>query len=206
MSDEMVKRSVNVGFSGGEKKRNEVLQMAMLKAAARHPRRNGFRSRHRRAETRRRRRQRPARARPQLPGHHPLSAPARPHRARPRARAGGGPHRQIRRPGTRARARSAGLRRDREGSLMALARNNADRAVAGERVCRSLCEGAHEPSGPGMAANRCAPKRSRASCATAFRIGASKLGNTPTFATSSSPGLELAQRKRRWIAHRSSTA
>jgi Fe-S cluster assembly ATP-binding protein len=31
MADEMVKRAVNVGFSGGEKKRNEVLQMAMLK-------------------------------------------------------------------------------------------------------------------------------------------------------------------------------
>jgi Fe-S cluster assembly ATP-binding protein len=30
MSDEMVKRAVNVGFSGGEKKRNEVLQMAIL--------------------------------------------------------------------------------------------------------------------------------------------------------------------------------
>jgi Fe-S cluster assembly ATP-binding protein len=31
MSDEMVKRPVNVGFSGGEKKRNEILQLAMLK-------------------------------------------------------------------------------------------------------------------------------------------------------------------------------
>ena len=30
MSDEMMKRAVNVGFSGGEKKRNEVLQMALL--------------------------------------------------------------------------------------------------------------------------------------------------------------------------------
>jgi len=30
MSDEMLKRAVNVGFSGGEKKRNEVLQMAVL--------------------------------------------------------------------------------------------------------------------------------------------------------------------------------
>lgn len=30
MSDDMLKRAVNVGFSGGEKKRNEVLQMAML--------------------------------------------------------------------------------------------------------------------------------------------------------------------------------
>jgi Fe-S cluster assembly ATP-binding protein len=29
-SDDMMKRAVNTGFSGGEKKRNEVLQMAML--------------------------------------------------------------------------------------------------------------------------------------------------------------------------------
>jgi Fe-S cluster assembly ATP-binding protein len=31
MDPEMLKRNVNVGFSGGEKKRNEVLQMALLK-------------------------------------------------------------------------------------------------------------------------------------------------------------------------------
>lgn len=31
MSDEMLKRNVNEGFSGGEKKRNEVLQMRMLR-------------------------------------------------------------------------------------------------------------------------------------------------------------------------------
>lgn len=30
VADDMMKRAVNVGFSGGEKKRNEVLQMAML--------------------------------------------------------------------------------------------------------------------------------------------------------------------------------
>ena len=30
IADDMLKRAVNVGFSGGEKKRNEVLQMAML--------------------------------------------------------------------------------------------------------------------------------------------------------------------------------
>ncbi|MEE8146271.1 MAG: Fe-S cluster assembly ATPase SufC, partial [Longimicrobiales bacterium] len=30
MDDDLVKRSVNVGFSGGEKKRNEILQLAML--------------------------------------------------------------------------------------------------------------------------------------------------------------------------------
>ena len=30
ITDEMLKRAVNVGFSGGEKKRNEILQMAVL--------------------------------------------------------------------------------------------------------------------------------------------------------------------------------
>jgi Fe-S cluster assembly ATP-binding protein len=33
MSEEMLKRPVNVGFSGGEKKRNEMLQMALLSPA-----------------------------------------------------------------------------------------------------------------------------------------------------------------------------
>src|SRR6185437_3266470 len=31
MPDDMLRRNVNVGFSGGEKKRNEVLQMAVLR-------------------------------------------------------------------------------------------------------------------------------------------------------------------------------
>jgi len=31
MDDRLLKRSLNVGFSGGEKKRNEILQMALLK-------------------------------------------------------------------------------------------------------------------------------------------------------------------------------
>jgi Fe-S cluster assembly ATP-binding protein len=31
MPDDMLKRNFNVGFSGGEKKRNEVLQMAILR-------------------------------------------------------------------------------------------------------------------------------------------------------------------------------
>ena len=31
MSEEMLKRSVNEGFSGGEKKRNEILQLSILK-------------------------------------------------------------------------------------------------------------------------------------------------------------------------------
>jgi Fe-S cluster assembly ATP-binding protein len=33
LSDDFMKRAVNVGFSGGEKKRNEMLQMAMLQPA-----------------------------------------------------------------------------------------------------------------------------------------------------------------------------
>ena len=33
ITDDMLKRAVNVGFSGGEKKRNEVLQMAVLNPA-----------------------------------------------------------------------------------------------------------------------------------------------------------------------------
>ncbi len=34
MPDDMLKRNVNVGFSGGEKKRNEVLQMAVLRPSS----------------------------------------------------------------------------------------------------------------------------------------------------------------------------
>ena len=37
MPDDMLKRNVNVGFSGGEKKRNEVLQMALLRPKLRDP-------------------------------------------------------------------------------------------------------------------------------------------------------------------------
>ncbi len=33
LSEDMLKRAVNVGFSGGEKKRNEILQMAVLEPA-----------------------------------------------------------------------------------------------------------------------------------------------------------------------------
>ena len=40
VKDEMLKRSVNVGFSGGEKKKFEILQMAMLKPNSFNFRRN----------------------------------------------------------------------------------------------------------------------------------------------------------------------
>ena len=55
---EMLRRPLNVGFSGGEKKRLEILQMTLLRAAPRRARRDGFRARHRRPEGRGRRRER----------------------------------------------------------------------------------------------------------------------------------------------------
>ena len=102
---EMLRRAVNVGFSGGEKKRNEILQMALLEPQALRARRDRFRPRHRRAEGRVRGRQPAALARARLRGDHALSAAARLHRARHRPRAVQGPHRQDRRQGTGAGAR-----------------------------------------------------------------------------------------------------
>ena len=44
----LLHRALNVDLSGGEKKRNETLQLAVLAAAHRHPRRARLRARHRR--------------------------------------------------------------------------------------------------------------------------------------------------------------
>ena len=46
---DLLKRPVNEGFSGGEKKRNEIFQMAVLEPKLAHPRRDRLRPRHRRA-------------------------------------------------------------------------------------------------------------------------------------------------------------
>ncbi len=102
-SDDMLKRAVNTGFSGGEKKRMEILQMAMLepklaildetdsgldidalKVVA-----DGVNA---------------LRDRIAVTGHHPLSATAGIHRAGPCACARQGPDREIRRQGAGARA------------------------------------------------------------------------------------------------------
>ena len=110
IGQDMLRRPVNVGFSGGEKKRNEVLQMALLeprlcvldetdsgldidalKIVAEGV--NHLRS--------------PERV---FRRHHALPAAARPHRAGCRARSFEGPHRQDRRQGTGARTGSQGLR------------------------------------------------------------------------------------------------
>ena len=49
---ELVDRYVNQGFSGGEKKRNEILQMAVLRARAGDHGRDGLGPRHRRPQAR----------------------------------------------------------------------------------------------------------------------------------------------------------
>ena len=49
MDAEMLKRPVNVGFSGGEKKRAEMVQMGIMRPALRGARRDRQRPRHRRA-------------------------------------------------------------------------------------------------------------------------------------------------------------
>ena len=107
---DMLKRALNVGFSGGEKKRMEILQMAMLSPrflildetdsgldidalrivadgvnALRTPDRGHA-------------------------GDHPLPAPARLHQTRPRARAGRRPHRRLGRAGAGPRAGARRLR------------------------------------------------------------------------------------------------
>ena len=56
-------RYLNEGFSGGEKKRAEILQLAMLAPGLRGARRDRLRARHRRAADRVRRRERAARRR-----------------------------------------------------------------------------------------------------------------------------------------------
>ena len=62
IEDGMMRRALNVGFSGGEKKRNEMLQMALLEPALAILDETDSGPRHRRAQGRRRRHQRAARA------------------------------------------------------------------------------------------------------------------------------------------------
>jgi Fe-S cluster assembly ATP-binding protein len=116
----MLRRPLNVGFSGGEKKRMEILQMALLAPSmcildetdsgldidALRIVAEGVNA--------------PARQEPRLPGDHPLSAPARPYRARHRARHVEGPDREERRQGAGARTREERLCRLCGGCLMAI--------------------------------------------------------------------------------------
>ena len=111
MTDEgLMKRAVNVGFSGGEKKRNEILQLAAAGAPALHPGRDRFGAGHRRAQGRRQGSQLAAQPRAVLPGGHPLPAPLELHRARLCTRDGERPDRENRRQEPGPGAGAKGLR------------------------------------------------------------------------------------------------
>ena len=82
---EMLKRPLNVGFSGGEKKRNEILQMALLEPELCVLDETDFGPRYRRAPHRRRGRECSPLQGALDARHHPLSAAPELHRAGSRA-------------------------------------------------------------------------------------------------------------------------
>ena len=112
MDERLMNRSVNEGFSGGEKKRNEILQMAVLepKLAILDETDSGL-------DIDALQDRGPGRECHAQPGArhargHALPAPAGLHRSRFCARAGGWPHRAFGRQGTGAGTRRQGLRQD----------------------------------------------------------------------------------------------
>ncbi len=100
LKEEMLKRNVNEGFSGGERKRNEMLQMVLLKPRFAILRRDRFRPGYRCAETGGAGGERLARPRVRGACHHPLSPAAGSHRARSCACAVRRAHPAFRRAGT----------------------------------------------------------------------------------------------------------
>ncbi len=125
---EMLKRPVNVGFSGGEKKRNEILQMAMLEPKMCILDETDSRAGRRCDETGVGRRERAARRRAVLPGHHALSTASGPYHTGCRAHHGRRAHREVGRAGTGAGGRDA--------TAMPISwRRRADGAGAGTGRC-----------------------------------------------------------------------
>ena len=80
MSDTFLTRGVNEGFSGGEKKRNEILQMLVLEPKLAILDEDRFGPRHRRAQSGVDRREHAARSEPRRGARHPLPTAARLHR------------------------------------------------------------------------------------------------------------------------------
>ena len=111
MDQTLLNRPVNTGFSGGEKKRNEIFQMAVLEPQPGDARRDRFRPGHRRAANRGRRRECAARPGAVDDRGDALPAAAELHRAGFRARAVRRPHREIGRQGTGAGTGRERLRR-----------------------------------------------------------------------------------------------
>ncbi len=99
MDPAFAERNVNEGFSGGEKKRHEILQLELLAPEDRRARRDRLRPRRRRAARGLRGRQPgPRERRDRRPAHHALHADPAVHPARPRARLRRRPGRRVRRP------------------------------------------------------------------------------------------------------------
>ncbi len=115
LNDDLLRRSVNEGFSGGEKKRNEIFQMAVLepRLAVLDETDSGL-DIDALKDRLQRREQAPA-AGQRATGHHALPAAAELHRAGLRARAGGWPDRPDGRQKAGAGAGGKGLRLDHQG-------------------------------------------------------------------------------------------
>ncbi len=108
---ELAQRYLNDGFSGGEKKRVEILQMALLQPRIAILDETDSGSRHRRAAHRRERRQRAREHRDGRARDHALPAHPQLRHARPRARLRRRQDRRERRTGAGTQARGRGLRR-----------------------------------------------------------------------------------------------
>ncbi len=115
IDQEMLRRALNVGFSGGEKKRFEVLQMALLapRVSVLDETDSGLDIDA--LQSRRRRRQRPSHPKARFRRDHALSAAFGPHQAGCRACDGQRPDCRLRRSGACTRARAQWLSRLRRG-------------------------------------------------------------------------------------------
>ena len=115
LNEDLLRRSVNEGFSGGEKKRNEIFQMAVLEPRLAMLDETDSGLDIDALKDRLQRREQAAAAGQRATGHHALPAAAELHRAGLRARAGGWPDRPDGRQGAGAGAGRKGLRLDHQG-------------------------------------------------------------------------------------------
>ena len=194
----MLKRPVNVGFSGGEKKRNEMVQMGIIDPEVRDPRRDRQRAGHRRAAHRRRRHQpHHARARQGSAAHHPLPAAARLREAGFRPCAGRRPHHALGRGGAGARARGEGY-----GAVAGMILRRASDAAGGagdgrggdrDRTARRRWRGALEGGACGHEALDRRLRRSTASAASRWRLLAA-VRIAPTAAATTAPSPRARRR------------
>ena len=182
IDQDMLRRAVNVGFSGGEKKRNEILQMALLepRLAVLDETDSGLDI---------------DALKIVADGVNRLRAPTRSfvvithyqrllelHRARRGARAVAWPHRENRRQGTGARARSARLRASIRKRCWRERRSRHHQDRGGDRAGAGFCAGARSAARATMRSRRNATPRSTCSPRRACRTAASRNGNIPTCA------------------------